>query len=174
MVANTVQSRKAKKPLQGLYKHASNAEEFLNTRHEKVASGCWEWTKSCDRYGYGQVSSSRMFRMYKKRRAHSLAYLAWKGEINDLCVLHTCDNRKCINPEHLFLGTHGDNNKDMVAKKRHRPPKGEEGNHKLTEKEVIEIRSLEGMETCMVVADRYNISYSSVCMIWRRETWRHV
>jgi len=77
-------------------------------------TGCIEWQKgrSC---GYGQVTNRG-----RPDRAHRASYKLNKGTIPEgLCVLHSCDNKICINPEHLWLGTLADNVADMVSKNRH-------------------------------------------------------
>lgn len=92
-------------------------KQYIRDRIKVVEeSGCWEWQLSKTPQGYGQAMYRR-----KRWRAHRLSYTAFKGEIPEgLCVCHTCDNRKCVNPEHLWLGTRGDNNKDCSGKGRHR------------------------------------------------------
>jgi len=81
-------------------------------------SGCWIWIASDDyRYGlfYTGESSSKM------EKAHRVSYKLYKGKIpNGLHVLHRCDNTFCVNPDHLFLGTHKDNMRDMVKKGRNK------------------------------------------------------
>jgi hypothetical protein len=93
-------------------------QRFLN-KVEKTET-CWNWTSRLfDRSGYGQfnIKSAPVL-------AHRHAYTTWKGEIpTGLLVRHTCDNRKCVNPEHLIVGTHQDNSNDAVE--RNRQAKGE-------------------------------------------------
>lgn len=89
---------------------------------EKVekTDGCWNWT-ACVLKGYkGFTGGYGLFGIGGKSfLVHRLSWEINNGRIPDgLCVLHTCDNRKCVNPEHLFLGTRGDNARDMVLKGR--------------------------------------------------------
>lgn len=80
----------------------------------KIKGGCWEWTASTFPDGYGQHKWK-----YKNRRAHKLSYELTYGKVpKGLEVMHSCDNRICVKPKHLSLGTHQDNMDDMVAKGR--------------------------------------------------------
>lgn len=80
------------------------------------SSSCWNWTQSLNNQGYGMVKISQPFR--KQVTTHRLAYMAFVGPIPDgLFVCHTCDNRKCCNPDHLFLGTNSENIHDRINKK---------------------------------------------------------
>lgn len=91
-------------------------DRFL-TKYLVVPSGCWEWQASRLKtgYPYGWFWDSEGKRM---RTAHRVSYEIFKGDIGDKDVLHSCDNPGCVNPDHLFLGTHSDNMKDMFAKGR--------------------------------------------------------
>lgn len=79
------------------------------------ATDCWHWLGPLNGLGYG-----RMTYQGRMQVVHRLAWLAWNGEIPaGMSVLHKCDNRCCINPDHLWLGTYSDNLKDCWDKGRH-------------------------------------------------------
>lgn len=77
-------------------------------------NGCWEWKNSLSSFGYGH-----MYFQGKQWTTHRLSHYLFKGDLNGLDVCHTCDNKKCNNPDHLWLGTHRENMIDHVRKGRH-------------------------------------------------------
>ena len=95
-------------------------ERFLG-KVDKTSSteGCWEWTAGKHERGYGYFYTSKEYSNRKMDYAHRVSLFLHKGERHDdLCVLHSCDNPSCVNPEHLRWGTHKDNMRDMTAKER--------------------------------------------------------
>ena len=136
----------------------------------KKGDGCWDWVGSQNGHGYGTFMLNK-----KPEKAHRMAYFYTVGDIPDgLCVCHTCDNRLCVNPDHLFAATQGQNLADMKAKNRH-PHGSNHWNSKLTEGDVKVIRDLvsEGMKNS-VVARFFEISHTNVGHVVTRNTWPHV
>jgi hypothetical protein len=85
---------------------------------EKKETGCWEWQASKIPQGYGRMS----FRG-QSDYAHRVSYTIHKGEIpHGMSVCHSCDNRSCVNPDHLWLGTHQENLADMMGKRSKSTP----------------------------------------------------
>ena len=97
-------------------RHWSTAQRLAHYTKVDPASGCHIWQGSLNRQGYGQLS----FRG-RPAGAHRVAWIIKRGPIaNGLYVCHRCDERRCCNPDHMFLGTHTENMADMKAKNRRR------------------------------------------------------
>jgi hypothetical protein len=138
-------------------------------RHVRVSqSGCWLWTAYRMKNGYGQFTVAAQDR----RLAHRAAWWLHFGDVPEgMFVLHRCDNRACVNPKHLFLGTHADNMRDMLSKGRE--ARGEKARHaKLLEADVRRIRASVGPRDS--IASLYGVSGSLIGYIRRRDTWKHV
>lgn len=152
---------------------------LLKYSHINEKNGCREWTvlNRTTGYGYGFIN----FRS-KQMMAHRAAWIVWKGKIpNKLHVLHKCDNALCINPDHLFLGTHQDNMNDMKIKKRQnnqaKASKGEKnGSSKLTENDVNDIRLnfSANLKSMKELSFQFKVSQQLIGKIVRREIWTHV
>ncbi len=143
-------------------------------RRVNKTEGCWLWTGAPANVGYGAV--------YFEGRDQSTHRVSWQlayGPIPDgLCVLHKCDIRLCVNPEHLFLGTKKDNTQDMMQKGRNRsnPPRGERQHAaKLTEESVRSaLARVAGGESQRSVARSLGVTEANVSAIIRGKSWRHV
>jgi hypothetical protein len=136
--------------------------------YEVMPNGCWRWSRALDPQGYGTIRVAR-----RNMAAHRAAWIAWRGPVPEgLCVLHRCDNPPCVNPDHLFLGTRGDNSRDMVAKGR--SAFGErQGHSRLTAADVAEIRRLvaAGELTQREIGARYGVRDTAVCRIASGKRW---
>ena len=130
---------------------------------------CWLWTASCSTKGYGWFCLAG-----RQLHAHRVAYELAIGPIpSGFCVLHHCDNPPCVNPAHLWLGTQADNGCDMDAKGRRFLPKGEHnGSAKLTERDVLAIRSDEGIYRAIAVF--YGVHHETISRVKNRKSWRHI
>ena len=151
-------------------------ERFLAKVEINEENGCWEWTGSHDSCGYGQIKIRRI--RPSALGSHRVSYLHYNGDIpEEFCVCHKCDNPKCVNPEHLFVGTNLDNTRDMINKGRDRSGdhKGEANAYsKLKEKDVLEIvNSLSTMNNKQI-AEIYDTTHANISLIRRGKSWTHV
>lgn len=165
-------------------KYASEASYRAKAMHRFVAMtkptyGCWLWGGTVMNSGYGS------FYFHKTMAAHRAAWLLFRGEIPaNSFVCHTCDNRLCVYPGHLWLGTHAENMADMVKKGRHDPNGCEpvnrargarHGSAKLTDDAVAKIRSLFADGTPQKdIAATFGVSVPTVSAVCTRRVWRHV
>jgi hypothetical protein len=148
---------------------------FVGAARENLDSGCVEWIGSIDADGYGRVWVKG-----KRVGAHRRAWELTEGPIPDgLDVLHRCDNRRCVNGYHLFLGTNADNVQDMVAKGRSKlcnKPGEANSNARLTNEQVREIRKRWaaaernwGLQSQM--ARDYGVSQATIGSIVHNRSW---
>lgn len=160
---------------------------FLAKFKQGSPDECWEWKGAKITSGYGLAWAER-----KKITAHRLSYQIFKGEIpKSLCVCHACDNPLCVNPNHLWLGTHKDNMQDCFKKgKLNKSNKsknkgqkcffwdkhlniGEKNNNaKLTEEQVRIIRS--SNLKLKELAKIYETTTSAIWQVKKFKTWKHI
>lgn len=142
----------------------------FNQLVSKKESGCWEWLGFKMKNGYGHQRFGG-----KKWLAHRYSYAIHRGNIPDgLCVMHTCDNPSCVNPNHLSLGTQSDNIADCVNKNR--VARGESRGSKITADKVLRIRSMykSGEYFQKDLADLFGVSRTNITLIVNNKRWTHL
>jgi hypothetical protein len=144
----------------------------------KKADECWGWNACIDKYGYGQMTKGSPG-PGNKTTAHRISWMIHYGQIpENLGVLHSCDNRSCTRPDHLFLGTSAQNSKDMVNKGRQ--ASGEAcALSKLKQSQVEEIIRLAVIKNGRTLnrsflMNKFGISQSTVHCITHNITWKHI
>lgn len=160
------------------------SQSFLARFWKKVkkTNSYWLWTGATMSSGYGHINKDNQGGMIG---THRVSWVIHNGEIPDgLNVLHDCpegDNRLCINPEHLFLGTQMDNVRDMLSKGRggYTGSKGMANKRAiLTDKQVLAIRAeYKGRgtrPTQLELSKKYKISKSVISFIINRSIWKHI
>jgi hypothetical protein len=146
----------------------------LKTRFEnKVESmegPCLVWKARRNAKGYGTIKIDG-----KSVLAHRVAYELYIGPIPEgLCVCHRCDHPSCVNPEHLFVGSHKDNMDDRDRKCRSKGAIGSRNTKaKLTAEQVLVIRA-DSRLPYRIIGNDYGISPAQVCSIKKKRTWAHL
>lgn len=119
-------------------------------------NGCWNWQLATSSKGYGQVWDGDRISL-----AHRISHEVFKGPLGTMFACHKCDNKACINPDHLFAGTHTDNMRDCIDKDRH--------NKGLKKHQVLEI--LASNKSSRKLAAEYGVEKTTVVHIRNGYTW---
>lgn len=139
----------------------------LLSKIEVLDDGCWRYTGGLNSGGYGNIWDNG-----RTRSAHVVSFECHSGPVPEgLSVLHSCDYRACINPEHLFAGTTQDNIDDMVTKGRDGFKGERNGRCLLTKDQREEIRALLSEHSQQHIANMYNVSRSTIAAIKSGRNW---
>ena len=152
-------------------------KDFLSRVLVTGEDDCWEWQGGKTKNGYGVLFTGGRDELGRRNRmlAHRFSFKFYNGFLPEgKLVCHTCDNRPCVNPKHLFLGTYLDNNRDMMAKGRF--VVGEKHYAaKLTENNVREIKqNLLGKQTQEEIARRFGVTREAISRISQGKNWKQV
>lgn len=156
------------------------AQRFWVRVNKQGPDDCWEWQGAYDKTGYARVGWNNRYYLVHRISAWLSGLIPSpdkpKSAQDPTHVLHTCDNRKCCNPNHFFLGTYSDNQRDAYKKGRRRLPVGElNGSAKLTREQVNAIRKrYKQGEKQVELRKIYNMSLSAISKIIHNKTYRDV
>lgn len=153
---------------------AALVQRFMTKFAKGLGDACWEWQAAKTSRGYGKIGAGG--KRGKTLLAHRLSYRIHLGEIPEgLQVCHKCDNRACVNPDHLFLGTNSDNVQDMISKGRFvsydmNGEKNPSAKLSAQQAETIKLRLKSGECRRKIAAD-FGVSYSLIGEIARGKLW---
>lgn len=150
-------------------------DRFLKCVTPEPNTGCWLWTASLAKDGYGQLYSSE----YRFYRAHRVSYFLFNGEFDrNLYVCHSCDTPSCVNPDHLFLGTPKQNMEDRD--KKWRVMHGTKHHSSVLDAEKVRNIRIELSKhksergSYELIGKKYGVSGFAIYNIKRGKTWNHV
>jgi hypothetical protein len=151
----------------------TDLERLLSKTQIDPVTGCWNWTASKDTHGYGHLRHQGRIRL-----AHRFSYELHCGPVPEgMQVCHKCDNRVCLNPDHLFIGTWRDNMLDKLAKGRQSRAR-QYGNKnpaaKLSEADIIAIRRAKGSVLQKDLALKYGVDRAHISQIQSGKRWGHL
>lgn len=139
----------------------------------KVTEDCWLWAAGCDKDGYGRFVAEYEGVKYQKAHRYSWALHNRQQVPKDMLVCHKCDNPRCVNPDHLFLGTPGDNMRDKIAKNRHNIPRGELAPKAILTEEQATAILVDPRPYAQMAAD-YGVAASTIGSVKSRHSWAHL
>lgn len=135
------------------------SKEYIEENSQPITeTGCWVWEHSCGNHGYPQARIDGTM-----KTMHRVAYEAYKGRLGDKQALHTCDNKLCVNPNHLYAGTNEDNRRDAVERGQHL--KGED--FVCTDKTIYTFKHKDGTILKCTVNELYTKYNLNSANVWR-------
>lgn len=154
----------------GIYPRKSKSILERFEKYFTKSRGCWEWKGRISSFGYGQFAIT----WGDTWQAHRLSFKLYKGEDpGKLCVCHTCDNRKCVNPKHLWLGTRKDNVQDMIRKGRALKASPEKnGGAKVDWSTIRRIRAMSSLYPQKDIAKAVGLSRWQIRRITKGISWK--
>ena len=152
--------------------HPPIEQRLLDGIEKDPKTNCWEWQKATTANGYGHLWCNG--KLEYAHRISAMLYLNFNIS-SKMCVLHKCDNKPCINPKHLFIGTNQDNVTDKM--KKGRGTIGEKhGLARLTEIQIRQIKKeyVPRIKTARALAKKYKVSQKHIYQIVHNKRWRHI
>ncbi len=146
---------------------------FISKIDMRSDEECWNWIGGFN----GKIKKYGRIRIKGKRYlTHRLSWAIMKGDVPEgLFVCHKCDNHKCVNPKHLWLGTIKENNNDRDKKGRFNALQGEDnGLSKFTNEQALEIRSLSGIISQRKLAAKFSVSRTTIENIIHKRTYKYI
>lgn len=156
----------------GMFRNKTAIQRF-EMQVKKRENGCWEWTGGVDQDGYGSFRAEANGQIFHRVHRWSWAFHNNQQVPKHGFICHTCDNPRCANPEHLFLGDATINNADKMSKGRFRVARGEKGGHAvLTYEQARAI--LSDPRPYAAIAYEYGVKPSTIGSIKQRISWRDI
>lgn len=155
-----------------IYETSANQSD-LKRFEEKIMpepnTGCWIWMGAMLPTGYGRFKLKG-----RSSPAHRVSHSLYKGDVLfGTLVCHTCDNKWCVNPDHLYIGTHSENVLDSYRRNRMTSKKGTDHSmSKLKNNDIIFIRA--SLSPRKLLANQFNVTVSNIQLIQTRKLWRHI
>lgn len=139
----------------------------------KFTDNCWEWSGPTEKDGYGIFKGVYEGQSYQRAHRYSWALHNRQNVPKGMMICHRCDNPRCVNPDHLFVGDGGDNMRDKIAKNRHNIPKGELSiSAILTEAQALVI--LADPRPYALIAVDYGVAATTIGSIKAKASWAHL
>lgn len=153
----------------GKWERPTLQERFMTRFIPEPNSGCWLWLGKINAYGYGRILANGGGELFAHRVSAALAGMQFS---DDQLICHKCDNRACVNPDHLFIGSHADNSRDMAEKGR--STRGERNPMAVLPPDIIRLIRSDTSTSAALLASRYGVNPTTIRNYRSKRTWSHL